>query len=37
MFQRLTYLFSFVLVAGLLLIGAANAADPDLNGWWRFD
>jgi len=37
MFQKLTYLFSFVVMAGLLLTGAANAADPDLHGWWRFD
>ncbi len=37
MFRGLIYLFSFVLVVSLVLSSPANAADPDLHGWWRFD
>jgi Concanavalin A-like lectin/glucanases superfamily len=37
MFRKLTYLSCFVLGIGLLLSGPAQALDPDLHGWWRFD
>ncbi len=33
----LIYLTSFVLVLGLILTRAADAADPSLVGWWKFD
>jgi hypothetical protein len=37
MCKKLIYLFCFVLALGLLLTNAANAADPNLVGWWKFD
>jgi hypothetical protein len=33
----LIYSVPFVLVFGLFLTSAANAADPDLVGWWKLD
>ena len=33
----LIYLISFVWILGLALTGAANAADPDLIGWWKLN
>ncbi|MHC4070787.1 MAG: hypothetical protein ACYSW0_04005, partial [Planctomycetota bacterium] len=37
MFKKLIYLISFVLVLGLVLTRAADAADPNLVGYWTFD
>ncbi len=37
MSNKLICLFSFVLVFGAVVTGAANAADPILAGWWKFD
>jgi len=37
MSKKLIYLVSFVLVLGIVLTSAANAADPNLVGWWRFN
>ena len=37
MFKKLIYLASFVLVLGLVLTRAADAADPSLVGCWTFD
>ncbi|MFB0553507.1 MAG: LamG domain-containing protein [Phycisphaerae bacterium] len=37
MSKRLIYLVCFVFALGLVLTSAANAADPNLMGWWRFD
>jgi hypothetical protein len=37
MCKKLIYLVCFVLVLGLVLANAANAADPNLVGWWKFD
>jgi len=37
MCKRLVYLFSFVLVLGLVLTSAAEGADPSLVAWYRFD
>ena len=37
MSKKLIYLISFVLMLGLGLTSAAEAADPDLVGWWMFD
>ena len=37
MCKKLIYLTSFVLMLGLILTRAADAADPSLVGWWRFD
>ncbi|MCH7558844.1 MAG: discoidin domain-containing protein [Planctomycetes bacterium] len=37
MSKKLIYLVSFVLVLGLALTSAVEAADPSLVGWWRFD
>jgi len=37
MCKKLIYLTSFVLVLGLVLTGAADAADPSLVGYWTFD
>ena len=37
MSTKLIYLISLVVVLGLVLPSAANAADPDLIGWWKFD
>jgi len=37
MCKKLIYLISFVLVLGLVLTSRAEAADPSLVGWWKFD
>ena len=37
MCRKLIYLVSFVLVIGLVLTSVAEAADPNLLGWWRLD
>ncbi|MFB0555413.1 MAG: LamG-like jellyroll fold domain-containing protein [Phycisphaerae bacterium] len=37
MCKKLIYLVSFVLVLGLVLTSLAEAADPDLVGYWKFD
>ena len=37
MCRKLIYLTFFVLVLGLVLTNAANAADPGLVGWWKLD
>ncbi len=37
MCKKLMHLASFVLVMGLILAGAAEAADPSLVGWWKLD
>jgi len=37
MSKKLVYLFSFVLVLGLILTSAAEGADPSLVAWYRFD
>ena len=37
MYRELIHPVAFVLVLGLLLTSVANAADPNLVGWWRFD
>ena len=37
MCRRSIYLSSFVLALGLFLTSTANAADPSLVGWWKFD
>jgi len=37
MCKKLIYLISFVLVLGLVLTRAADAADPSLVGYWTFD
>jgi len=37
MCKKLFYLFSFVLMPGLVLMSVAEAADPDLVGYWKFD
>ncbi|HUV66417.1 MAG TPA: hypothetical protein VMW24_21185, partial [Sedimentisphaerales bacterium] len=37
MCRRLICMISFILVLGLVLANAANAADPDLLGWWKLD
>jgi hypothetical protein len=37
MFKKLIYLIPFILVLGLVLTSTANAADPNLVGWWNFD
>jgi hypothetical protein len=37
MCRKLTYCICLVLVAGAFLTSAANAADPDLIGWWKLD
>ncbi len=37
MCKKLFYLFSFMLMHGLVLTSAAEAADPDLVGYWKFD
>ncbi len=34
---KMIYLVSFVFVLGIVLTSAANAAGPDLLGWWRLD
>ena len=37
MFKKLIYLFSFVFGLGLILTSIADAADPNLVGWWKLD
>ena len=37
MFKKLIYLISFALVLCLFQTSIANAADPSLVGWWKFD
>ena len=37
MYRKLICLVSFVLAMGTVLTAVANAADPSLVGWWRFD
>jgi len=37
MSKKLIYLVSFVLALGIVLTSTANAADPNLMGWWKFD
>ena len=37
MCKKMICLVSFVFLLGLVLTGVANAADPSLVGWWRFD
>jgi len=37
MCRKLIYLVSVVLVLGLALTSAVEAADPSLVGWWKFD
>ena len=37
MFRKRVCLVSFVLVMGLVLTSAADAADPDLVAWWKLD
>ncbi|HUU18846.1 MAG TPA: LamG domain-containing protein [Sedimentisphaerales bacterium] len=37
MYKKLIYLTYFGLVLGLIQTNAANAADPNLVGWWKFD
>jgi hypothetical protein len=37
MSKKLIYLVCFMFAMGLVLTGAANATDPNLMGWWRFD
>jgi hypothetical protein len=37
MCRKLIYLVSFVLVLSFILTSTANAGDPSLVGWWRFD
>jgi len=34
---KLIYSVCFVFALGLVLTGTANAADPNLMGWWNFD
>lgn len=37
MCKKLILLVSIVLVLDLVLISGADAADPDLIGWWKLD
>jgi len=37
MSKKLIHLISFVLMLGLVLTSVAEAADPDLVGWWKLD
>jgi hypothetical protein len=37
MYGKLTCLVCFVLVVGTVITSRANAADPNLVGWWKFD
>jgi hypothetical protein len=37
MSKKLIYMISFVLVLGLVVLGIAKAADPDIIGWWKLD
>jgi hypothetical protein len=37
MSKKFVYLVCFVLVLSIALTSAANAADPNLMGWWKFD
>jgi len=36
-YKIVVYTSCFVLVLGLVLVRAADAADPGLAGWWKFD
>jgi hypothetical protein len=37
MSKKLIYLFSFIFGLGLILTSIADAADPNLVGWWKLD
>jgi len=37
MCRKFKFLFSFVLVLGIVLTSVASTADPSLVGWWKFD
>jgi len=37
MCKKLVSSISFVLVLGVVLSSVANAADPSLVGWWKFE
>jgi len=37
MCKKSIYLVSFVFALGIALTSTANAADPNLMGWWKFD
>jgi hypothetical protein len=37
MCSKFTFLMSFAFFAGLMLANSANAADPDLAAYWKFD
>jgi len=37
MYKKLIRLVCFVLVLGMVITSGANAADPNLVGWWKFD
>ena len=37
MYKKLIRLVCFVLVLGMVITSGANAADPDLVGWWKLD
>jgi len=37
MYKKLVFLISFVFVLGLVLPSVAEAQDPNLDGWWKFD
>src|SRR4030042_3337056 len=37
MYKKFLYLACLVLVVGLAFTSAANAQDPSLVGWWKFD
>ncbi len=37
MCRKLFFLASFVLVLGMVITSRANAADPNLVGWWKLD
>ncbi|UCC97872.1 MAG: LamG domain-containing protein, partial [Phycisphaerales bacterium] len=37
MYKKLIFFAFFVFVLGLVLTNRANAADPSLVGWWKFD
>jgi len=37
MYRKMNCLIYFILVLSLVLTNAANAQDPNLVGWWKFD
>jgi len=37
MCKKLIYLACFYFVLGLVLTNSVSAADPSLQGWWKFD